>query len=78
MRKRTRIASAGATVALLVATGMYVDALSAGHTDGGLKVDPGGSKSAAPHRTRGGTPPSGTERPGADTSGASTATAPSR
>lgn len=51
MSKRTWIASAGATVVLLVATGLYVDALGTGHTDGGLGVDPGGVKSVATHRT---------------------------
>jgi hypothetical protein len=57
MRKRTWIASAGATAALLVSTGLYADALRTGHTDGGLRVDPGDVKPVAANRTCVGTRP---------------------
>ncbi|MET7476720.1 hypothetical protein ABZT17_20425 [Streptomyces sp. NPDC005648] len=55
MRNRTWIASAGATVALLVASGLYVQALETGHGEdgGGLRVDPGRVPSVvAPLATR--------------------------
>ncbi|MEU6255371.1 hypothetical protein [Streptomyces sp. NPDC047043] len=57
MRNRTWVASAGATVALVVATGLYVQALETGHTDGGLRADPGRVKSAPTDRTCLGTRP---------------------
>ncbi|MGW2719604.1 hypothetical protein [Streptomyces sp. NPDC001492] len=54
---RTWIASAGASVALVVATGLYVQAMGAGHTDGGLRSDPVRVESAATDRTCVGTRP---------------------
>ncbi|MFF4250867.1 hypothetical protein ACFY1L_06655 [Streptomyces sp. NPDC001663] len=57
MRNRTWVASAGATVALVVATGLYVQALETGHTDGGLRADPGRVRSAPTDRTCVGTRP---------------------
>ncbi|MFF4506251.1 hypothetical protein [Streptomyces sp. NPDC001401] len=59
MRNRTWIASAGATVALVMATGMYVQALETGHSDGGLRAAPGRVKSAATDGTCVGTRPVG-------------------
>jgi len=50
MRNRTWIASAGATVALVAATGLYVQALGTGHGDGaGLRADPGRVPSVVAH-----------------------------
>jgi len=57
MGNRTWIASAGATVALVVAVGLYVEALETGHTDGGLRTAPMRVKSAAADRTCVGTRP---------------------
>ncbi|MFF4797934.1 hypothetical protein ACFY1U_05900 [Streptomyces sp. NPDC001351] len=54
---RTWIASAGASVALVVAAGLYVQAMGAGHTDSGLRADPDRIKSAAADRTCAGTRP---------------------
>jgi hypothetical protein len=51
MGNRTWIASAGATVALVVAVGLYVEALETGHTDGGLRTAPMRVKAAAADRT---------------------------
>ncbi|MER6417671.1 hypothetical protein [Streptomyces sp. NPDC001137] len=56
---RTWVASAGASVALVVATGLYVQAMGAGHTDGGLRVGPDRIKSAVADRTCAGTRPVG-------------------
>src|SRR5947208_1925301 len=52
---RTWIASAGASVALVVAAGLYVQAMGTGHTDGGLRADPDRIKSAVADRTCAGT-----------------------
>jgi hypothetical protein len=57
MGNRTWIASAGATVALVVAVGLYVEALETGHTGGGLRSTPIRVKSAAAYRTCTGTRP---------------------
>ncbi|WP_405870329.1 MULTISPECIES: hypothetical protein [unclassified Streptomyces] len=46
MRNRIWIAAAGATAAVAVAAGLWIDALGTGHTDGGLKADPAGIKAA--------------------------------
>jgi len=46
MRNRSRVAAAGATAAVVVAAGLWIDALGTGHTDGGLKADPGRIKVA--------------------------------
>jgi hypothetical protein len=54
---RTWIASAGATAALVLAAGLYVQALETAHTDGGLVADPGRIKSAPVDRTCVGTRP---------------------
>lgn len=54
---RTWIASAGATAALVVAAGLYVQAMGTGHTDGGLRVGPDRIKSAVADRTCAGTRP---------------------
>ena len=62
---RTWIASAGATAALVVAAGLYVQALEPGHSDGGLRSDPVRVKSAATERTCVGTRPVGS-LPGRD------------
>jgi hypothetical protein len=59
MSKRTWVASAGATVALVVAAALYVDVLETGHTSGGLRADPGRVKSAATDGTCVGTRPVG-------------------
>ena len=62
---RTWIASAGATAALVVAAGLYVQALEPGHSDGGLRSDPVRVKSADTERTCVGTRPVGS-LPGRD------------
>jgi hypothetical protein len=45
------IPSASATVALVVAVRLYVDAPETGHSDQGIRTDPGRGKSTAPERT---------------------------
>lgn len=54
---RTWVASAGASVALVVAVGLYVQAMGAGHTDGGLRAAPDRVDSAAADRTCAGARP---------------------
>ncbi|GAA3812744.1 hypothetical protein GCM10022403_053020 [Streptomyces coacervatus] len=58
-RNRTWVASAGATAALVVAAGLYVQALEAGHSDGGLRAAPGRVEPAATDGTCVGTRPVG-------------------
>ncbi|MCD9876088.1 hypothetical protein [Streptomyces guryensis] len=54
---RTWTASAGATVALVVAAGLYAQALQTAHSDGDLRADPGRIKSATADRSCAGTRP---------------------
>ncbi|WP_030945440.1 hypothetical protein [Streptomyces sp. NRRL S-646] len=54
---RTWIASAGATAALVVAAGLYAQAMGTGHSDGGLRSEPVRIKSVATDRTCVGTRP---------------------
>ena len=54
---RTWVSSAGASIALVVAAGLYVQAMGVGHTDGDVRADPGRFKSAVADRTCAGTRP---------------------
>jgi hypothetical protein len=46
MRNHIWVVAAGATAAVAMAAGLWIDALETGHTDGGLKADPGRIKAA--------------------------------